>query len=115
MRPPGMRPIIPGLAHDRALPLHRDGGLVPPAPIDVLLVSLPFGMLESPSLALGILQARLGAAGIGSRTRHFTLDHAARIGAEAYRRIAAGFPRTTDLLGEWIFSHAVRPKSPDRS
>jgi ribosomal peptide maturation radical SAM protein 1 len=75
----------------------------------VLLVSLPFGILNSPSLGLGILQARLRAAGIDARSRYFTIDYAARIGLDGYARVAAGFPRTTDLLGEWIFSHAVSP------
>lgn len=77
----------------------------------VVLVSMPFGVLYSPSLALGILQARLAAAGITSVCRHFTVDFAARIGVDAYNRIAGGFPRTTSLLGEWIFSHALRLKS----
>jgi ribosomal peptide maturation radical SAM protein 1 len=81
---------------------------------DVLLVSLPFGVLHSPSLALGILQARLNAAGIRTKCRYFTLDYAALVGVEDYGRIASGFPRTTDLVGEWIFSHAVARKTIDR-
>ena len=44
--------------------------------------------------------------------RHFTIDYAARIGVAGYERIAGGFPRTTSLLGEWIFSHALQPRSP---
>lgn len=71
---------------------------------------MPFGMLNSPSLALGILQARLASAGIAAQCRHFTVDYAARIGKEAYERIAGGFPSTTSLLGEWIFSHALGPR-----
>ena len=82
------------------------------ATADVVLVSMPFGVLHSPSLALGLLQARLSAEGITTRTRHFTLDYADRIGLDLYERIASGFPRTTDLLGEWIFSHALAPKTP---
>jgi ribosomal peptide maturation radical SAM protein 1 len=81
---------------------------------DVLLVSLPFGILHSPSLALGILQARLNAAGIPTKCRYFTLDYAALAGVEDYGRIASGFPRTTDLVGEWIFSHAVARKTIER-
>ncbi|NML43196.1 RiPP maturation radical SAM protein 1 [Ramlibacter sp. G-1-2-2] len=78
----------------------------------VVLASMPFGILHSPSLALGILQARLAGAGIRTACRHFTIDYAARIGTAAYQRVAGGFPRTTSLLGEWIFSHAIRPKTP---
>ncbi len=72
---------------------------------------MPFGVLYSPSLALAILQSRLEAAGIPTLCRHFTIDYAASIGVEAYNRIAGGFPRTTSLLGEWIFGHALKPKS----
>jgi hypothetical protein len=86
-------------------------GLGDAASIDVLLVTLPFGILHSPSLALGILQARLNAAGISAKCRHFTLDYAARVGLQLYNKIASGFPRNTDLLGEWIFSHAVLRKT----
>jgi ribosomal peptide maturation radical SAM protein 1 len=74
---------------------------------------MPFGMLNSPSIALGILQAGLAAAGIAALCRHFTIDYAARIGQEAYDRIAGGFPATTSLLGEWIFSHALSSHSSD--
>lgn len=77
----------------------------------VVLASMPFGVLYSPSLALGILQARLEAAGIVTACRHFTIDYAERIGVDAYNRIAGGFPRTTSLLGEWIFGHALHPRS----
>ena len=79
---------------------------------DVLLASLPFGLLESPSLALGLLQSRLEGAGISTIARYLTLDYAGLVGIEGYRHIVAGFPRTTDLLGEWIFSHAVHPRDP---
>src|SRR5437868_1182533 len=83
-------------------------------PAPVVLASMPFGILYSPSLALGILQARLEGAGVRTACRHFTIDYAARIGPAAYKRIAGGFPRTTSLLGEWIFSHALRARPPAR-
>lgn len=98
----------------RAALLGKDSPLTDAAGsrADVLLVSMPFGMLNSPSLALGILQARLVSAGIAAQCRHFTVDYAARIGKEAYERIAGGFPATTSLLGEWIFSHALGARPP---
>src|SRR5687768_13133760 len=76
-------------------------------PIDVVLVSSAFGVLQSPALALGILQARVLAADITVKSRYFTLDYAALVGIEMDARIASGFPRTTDLVGEWIFSHGI--------
>ncbi len=84
------------------------------SPVEVMLVSMPFGPLESPSLGLGLLQSRLTAAGVRTMSRYFTVDYAARIGQAGYRRIVSGFPHTTDLLGEWIFSHAVHVHHPDR-
>ena len=77
----------------------------------VVLASMPFGVLDSPSLALGTLQARLRDAGIAADCRHLTVDYAAHIGVDAYHRIASGFPNTESLLGEWIFSHALHFRS----
>ena len=108
----GRRGVV--MTHGPAAERPRNRPEAAAAGADVMLVSLPFGMLESPSLGLGILQARLLRDGIAASTRHFTLDYARRIGTETYRRLAAGFPSTTDLLGEWIFSHAIAPKSPKR-
>jgi ribosomal peptide maturation radical SAM protein 1 len=81
---------------------------VPP----VLLASLPFGPLRSPSLGLSLLQAGLRARGLDAALRYFTLDFARRIGAERYRRIT-GHWFTPDLLGEWVFAEALQGRPLD--
>lgn len=71
---------------------------------EVVLVSMPFGPLHRPSIGLGLLQAALKSAGVSSKTLYFTFPFAELIGATPYRRIAAGHPEPTALLGEWIFA-----------
>jgi ribosomal peptide maturation radical SAM protein 1 len=77
---------------------------------DVLLVSMPFGPLFSPSIALGLLKASLGAKGIDAKVRYFSLDFAERIGQDFYCQVGTeGRPPLVMLAGEWIFSGAVFP------
>lgn len=80
--------------------------------MSVLLASLPFGRLQSPSLGLALLQAGLRARGLVAETRHFGLDFARRIGADRWRRIA-GHRFTPDLLGEWVFAEALQGRPLD--
>jgi ribosomal peptide maturation radical SAM protein 1 len=76
----------------------------------VWLVSMPFGPLFSPSLALSLLKASLAAQGLPARVRYFSLDFAERIGQAFYSDIAAeGRPPLITLAGEWIFSSALFP------
>ncbi|MBM3464320.1 MAG: RiPP maturation radical SAM protein 1 [Armatimonadetes bacterium] len=74
----------------------------------VLLASVPFAPLGSPSLGLSLLQACLREHGIASRVRHFGLDFAARIGVSEYRLVADELLFTPDLTGDWIFAEALR-------
>lgn len=77
-----------------------------PAP-EILLLSLPFGPLRTPSLALGLLQACLQERGIPSETLYLTLDFARRFGMEAYLELTESWVQTPDEVGEWIFSEAL--------
>jgi ribosomal peptide maturation radical SAM protein 1 len=80
---------------------------------DVLLVSMPFGPLFSPSLALSLLKGALAQRGIASRARYFSLDFAERIGQDFYCQIGTeGRPPLVMLAGEWIFSGALFPPAP---
>ncbi|HXB54650.1 MAG TPA: RiPP maturation radical SAM C-methyltransferase [Vicinamibacteria bacterium] len=80
----------------------------------VWLVSMPFGPLFSPSLALSLLKASLAAQGMAARVRYFSLDFAERIGQAFYSDIAAeGRPPLITLAGEWIFSSALFPSCPE--
>lgn len=75
--------------------------------LDVSLVSMPFGQLPMPSIALAILKSTLSARGLQARTTHFTLDFAERIGVKLYSMIAVGFPGNQALAADWVFSHLL--------
>jgi ribosomal peptide maturation radical SAM protein 1 len=82
---------------------------------DVLLVSMPFGPVFSPSLGLSLLQACLSARGRPSRILYFAIDFAERLGQGLYSGIAAeGRPSIRELAGEWIFSAGLFPPDPER-
>ena len=77
-------------------------------PTDVLLVSMPFGPLMSPSLGLSLLQPQVEARGLTCRSEYFTLGFGERIGERQYCKITnelRAFSRS--FVGEWIFSHAL--------
>jgi len=76
--------------------------------VDVLLVSMPFGPLMSPSLALSLLQPQVAARGLTCRSEYFTLGFAERIGEPQYCKITNELRAfTRSFVGEWIFSHAL--------
>jgi ribosomal peptide maturation radical SAM protein 1 len=76
-------------------------------PHDVVLISMPFGILESPSIALGLLKGTLAPLGISVSALYFTLPFAEIIGTSIYQSIANGKIGSTNLLGEWIFAEAL--------
>ncbi len=73
----------------------------------VLLASMPFGPLLSPSIALGLLSAALTRDGISNRARYFTIDFAKRIGVDRYATVSEGKPASHLLFGEWLFREAL--------
>jgi ribosomal peptide maturation radical SAM protein 1 len=76
--------------------------------IDVLLVSMPFGPLLSPSLGLSLLQPQVETRGLTCRVEYFTLPFAERIGEPLYSRITTeNRAMSRAFVGEWIFSHAL--------
>jgi ribosomal peptide maturation radical SAM protein 1 len=76
--------------------------------IDVLLVSMPFGPLMSPSLGLSLLQPLAAARGLTCRVEYFTLPFAERIGDKLYSKITSeSRAMSRAFVGEWIFSHAL--------
>lgn len=78
----------------------------------VLLASLPFGPLRSPSLGLSLLQGALAREGIEARIRYFNLAFARSIGVDAWRTIT-GHRFTPDLAGEWVFAEALQGRALD--
>lgn len=80
---------------------------------DVCLVSMPFGPLMSPSIALSLLKASLTRSGITSRVEYLSLLFASRIGEKFYTSVAtdSGRPAIRELAGEWIFSGCLFDQS----
>jgi ribosomal peptide maturation radical SAM protein 1 len=76
---------------------------------DVVLISMPFGPLLAPSIALGLLKASLAPRGISAKTLYFGLWFAEQIGTRLYR-MAAHSTTTGTLAGEWIFASALFPQ-----
>ncbi len=77
----------------------------------VLLASMPFGPLLSPSIALGLLSAALTRDGVDNRSRYFTIEFARRIGLDRYVAVSEGNPRSHLLFGEWLFRDALFGRS----
>lgn len=97
--------------------MNEDTLIIPDSPddeprdTDVLLISMPFGPLVSPSIGLGLLQASLNQSPYTARSIYFTLDFARLIEPALYIRISDGHPKTYVLLGEWIFSTVLNRAS----
>ena len=72
---------------------------------DVCLVQMPYGAIERPSLALGLLKTYLSAKNIRARTVYATLDFAEAIGLDVYLTIED--TPAESLIGEWTFAGAA--------
>lgn len=66
----------------------------------VALVTMPFSYSKFPSIQLGTLSALLKSEGIGTKTYHFNLQFAHRIGVPLYEILC----EKRGLFGEWLFS-----------
>jgi ribosomal peptide maturation radical SAM protein 1 len=70
---------------------------------DILLVSLPWGSIEQPNLAFGLIKAILARDGLGAVVRYCNLEFAATVGLELYRSL-----KDRDVLAcDWIFAEAA--------
>lgn len=76
-------------------------------PRDVILTSMPFGLLEQPSIGLGLLKASLDAT--TCKILYFTLRFAERIDPELYMWICSGSRPLSQFLGEYLFRSAAFP------
>jgi hypothetical protein len=85
--------------------------------MNVALVSMPFGPIFSPSIALGLLKSITIEHGSYQKTYYFNLKFAKLVGERFYHNIASGLFPTHLLIGEWIFStcldNAVAEKDQD--
>jgi ribosomal peptide maturation radical SAM protein 1 len=80
---------------------------------DVVLVSMPFGPLMQPSLALTLLKQAVTGSDVA--VLYETLQFASAIGPDLYVQITNGEPLLTHLTGEWIFAEAAFGADPERS
>ena len=88
----------------RALPRHAD----------VVLVSMPFGELFSPSMGLSLLKGALNRAGISSVVRYFGIPFARRVGRPLYFDLSSDDRVSArHLAGEWLFAQALFDRAPD--
>ena len=74
----------------------------------VALVTMPFGYSKFPSIQLGTLSRVLKNHGIGSRTYHFNLLFAHRIGVPLYEVLC----EKRGMIGEWLFSSILFRDNP---
>jgi ribosomal peptide maturation radical SAM protein 1 len=78
----------------------------------VLLVNMPFGALERPSLALGLLQAHCHRLDVACATEYLNMGYAARIGVEEYLWLHGEIPYTA-FAGDWLFAEALYGPRPE--
>ena len=81
---------------------------------EILLLSMPFGSIQWPSLALSNLKAVLNDKGTGCDVRYFTFEFARWIGVQNYLDMSEKSSAYLDLLGDWIFSGALFGCDPAR-
>src|SRR4051812_24714868 len=72
----------------------------------VVLISMPYGSLERPSLGLGLLQAALHRQGISCATRYLAFEFADAIGVADYLWLSRELPYTA-FAGDWLFAESL--------
>jgi len=82
--------------------------------IDVLLVSMPFGDVFSPSFALSLLQPQLRGRGLTCDVVYPTITFAELIGQDLYSSLANNRNGSmNDFVGEWLFSDELFDRGPE--
>ena len=76
------------------------------SPADIVLISMPYAPLVSPSIGLSILKS-LVEEKHPTEVVYYGLYFAERFGLKIYNWISSGRPSTLAMLGEWIFSAAL--------
>ena len=77
----------------------------------VLLLSMPFGALERPSLGLSLLKARLNEEGFACDVRYLGFTLAEFVGQEMYQWMCYELPYTA-FAGDWTFTTALYGERP---
>lgn len=79
----------------------------------VLLVSMPWGALERPSLGLALLQSAAQEYGVECDTSYLGFELADRIGTMLYQWIVHTVPYEA-FVGDWLFTDALYGPDPER-
>ena len=82
----------------------------------VLLLSMPMGALERPSLGLSLLKSRIVESGYSCDVRYLAFSFAEFIGQPEYQWMCYELPYTA-FAGDWSFTQALygeQPKSETR-
>lgn len=79
----------------------------------VVLVSMPFGAIERPSLGLGLLQAHCRALGVPCETWYLNLVFAETIGVVDYQWMTDDKAPYTAFAGDWLFAEALYGARPE--
>jgi magnesium-protoporphyrin IX monomethyl ester (oxidative) cyclase len=79
----------------------------------ICLINPPFGAIEHPSIALGLLQASARKAGYMCRTIYANLSFAEQLGPDLYLWLSRA--NGGDLLGEWVFVNCLFKENPKLS
>lgn len=103
-----------GPSSDDPHPSWRSDAIAGPSlASDVCLVSMPYPIIDQPSVALGLLQSALERRGITARSWYPCLWFAEEIGLDVFSFIADS--KQEFLIGEWTFAGAAFPEfKPDR-
>ena len=76
-----------------------------------ILVQVPYGNLEKPSMALGLLKAILAQAGVNVEVDYCNLEFAREVGVGRYHSLSKLY---VEQIGEWTFAGAAFPSfTPD--
>jgi ribosomal peptide maturation radical SAM protein 1 len=73
---------------------------------------MPFGALERPSLALGLLAAHCRRADVACSTEYLNMLYAERVGVEEYLWLTSTVPYTA-FAGDWLFAEALHGRRPE--
>jgi ribosomal peptide maturation radical SAM protein 1 len=72
----------------------------------VLLISMPCGAVERPSLALGLLAAHCAREGVPCDVQYLNLAFAEQVGLAGYQWLCDSVPYTA-FAGEWLFAQSL--------
>lgn len=68
---------------------------------------MPFAITAWPSIGLSLLKSALSAQGFSADILYLNIAFADFVGVSNYSPLSLGSPNNSDLLGEWVFSHAL--------